>query len=202
MFYFWAFTGLSIERFLYGWIYHFPDSFKAACGKSPLSDVLQWAEGKYWDVAKRLGVYIKVFQFGIIGWDVLIRHGLRLSSQPVLIVVGLVLVAIGQVLNAAVFNAIGAIGVYYGGQLGYEVPWCTCFPYNTGISDPQYWGVILFIWGVYIVMAPTANILDSYYFIPWVETFWYVTSMKLLESSDNGTAVLQLLGLKKAKEGK
>jgi len=52
----------------------------------------------------------------------------------------------------------------------------TCFPYNTRISDPQYWGVVIFIWGLYIATGASS------FLIPVIETIWYVSSMKLLEN--------------------
>jgi hypothetical protein len=194
-----AFFLLGIERFLYGYIYQFPESFKALCN-GPLKFMLDNAKGETWRVAQHLGVVIKVFQFGVIGYDLLLR-GARgsIAEHMVLAVVGAVLVAVGQLLNTTTFNAIGGVGVYYGGQLGYEVPWCTCFPYNLPISDPQYWGVVLFVWGVYLFVAPSMNIFGAHFVVPWLETFWYIASMKILEHSANGTQILQMMGLKTSK---
>lgn len=186
---------LGIERFLYGYIYHFPESFKGLC-KGPLKSLLDHDDGLFWLVAKHLGVYIKVFQFGVIGYDLLLRRSIGLAPMPTLIL-GIALAGVGQLLNVAVFNAIGAVGVYYGSQLGYEVPWYSGFPYNIGISDPQYWGVVLCVWGLYLVLGPGLNVLDGHFVVPWLETFWYVASMKLLEDKANGTAALKALGLKR-----
>mmetsp|Transcript_110869 Transcript_110869/g.220509 ORF Transcript_110869/g.220509 Transcript_110869/m.220509 type:complete len:198 (-) Transcript_110869:113-706(-) len=188
-----AFALLGIERFLYGWIYHFPESFKAAC-RGPLKGLYHNAEGKYWLVAKHLGIVIKVFQFGIIGYDLLFRCSLTIAPM-VRLCIGIALLLAGQALNSSTFNAIGAMGVYYGSQLGYEVPWYEGFPYNIGISDPQYWGVVLCIWGVYLITMTSDNILAAPYLVPWLETFWYVASMKLLEDKSRGGWVLRLLGL-------
>jgi len=192
-----SFFLLSIERFLYGYIYHFPESFKQVCN-GPLKSALDFAEGKYWMVAKHLGVVIKVFQFGVIGYDLLSRP-VGLASVP-LLSVGALLVGAGQVLNAAVFNAIGAVGVYYGGQLGEKVPWCSGFPYNLGFGDPQYWGVVLFVWGLYVALAGASmdGQLLRHVVVPVWTTFWYVMSMKVLEDTKNGTAVLRSFGLKRA----
>uniref|UniRef100_A0A7S2NCY7 phosphatidyl-N-methylethanolamine N-methyltransferase n=1 Tax=Alexandrium andersonii TaxID=327968 RepID=A0A7S2NCY7_9DINO len=193
MFWLAAFFLLGIERFLYGYIYHFPESFKKTC-KTYLKSMLEADQGLFWLVAKHLGVVIKVFQFGVIGYDVLFRCSLAVPPINRLIA-GIVLLALGQLLNMAVFNAIGAIGVYYGSQLGYEVPWHEGFPYNVGISDPQYWGVILCVWGVYVSIMADGNIFGGLYLVPWLETFWYICSMKLLEDKTNGQAALQSLGL-------
>lgn len=51
-----------------------------------------------------------------------------------------------QVLNVAIYRAIGRDGVYYGFKLGRPVPWHSGFPFNV-VSHPQYVGSILSIWG-------------------------------------------------------
>uniref|UniRef100_A0A7S0A4S6 phosphatidyl-N-methylethanolamine N-methyltransferase n=1 Tax=Pyrodinium bahamense TaxID=73915 RepID=A0A7S0A4S6_9DINO len=192
MFWLVALLLLGIERFLYGYIYHFPESFKTVC-KGSLRTLLDHDEGKFWLVAKHLGVAIKVFQFSVIGYDLLIRCSLAVPPFGRL-VAGAALIGIGQLLNGCVYQAIGAVGVYYGSQLGYDVPWCNGFPYNLGISDPQYCGVILCIWGLYLSATADGNIISGYYLVPWLETFWYLTSMKVLEHQKRGSAVLQRLG--------
>jgi len=194
MFWLTAFLSLGIERFLYSYIYHFPESFKAAC-RGPLKSLLAYDEGQFWLVAKHLGVVIKVFQFGVIGYDLLLRVSLTVPPLGRLCI-GLALICLGQLLNGAVYNAIGAVGVYYGSQLGYDVPWYSGFPYNIGISDPQYWGVILCVWGLYLALTAESNVFGGLFAVPWIETFWYLTSMKLLEDRKRGTAVLQQLGAK------
>lgn len=196
MFAIWAFLLLGIERFLYGYIYHFPSSFKDLCN-GPLKFLLDRSGGRYWEVAKNLGIYIKVFQFGVVLYDLLIRQGFTIGS-PVCIVCGVALIGAGQLLNAATFSAIGSVGVYYGSQLGENVPWCSGFPYNMGIGDPQYWGVVLCVWGMYLATASSGNILDNHFIVAWLEFFWYGLSMKLLEDSTNGSKVLKAFGLKTA----
>jgi len=193
-----AFLLLGIERFLYGYIYHFPESFKLACREGPLKVLLDRNQGRFWEVAQNLGVIIKIFQFGVIGYDLAFRLSLTIA-QPLLLVIALVLLALGQTLNVTVFNAIGGVGVYYGSQLGYDVPWAKCFPYNMGIGDPQYWGVVLTVWGAYLALSPHGNIFGAHFVVPWLELFWYVMSMKLLEDQTNGGAVLRALGLKPSK---
>lgn len=195
-----SFFLLGIERFLYGYIYQFPKSFKKLCD-GPLKALLANASGEYWRAAQQLGVIIKIFQFGVIGFDLFIR-GERggLASYTVLALLGAVLVGLGQLLNTATFNAIGGMGVYYGSQLGYEVPWHNGFPYNIGISDPQYWGVICTVWGAYCIVAPSWNIFGPHFVIPWLETFWYIASMKLLEHSPRGPLIQIVAGLRRRLE--
>jgi protein-S-isoprenylcysteine O-methyltransferase Ste14 len=52
-----------------------------------------------------------------------------------------------QVLNVAIYRAIGRAGVYYGFKLRSPVPWHTGFPFNV-VSHPQYVGSILTVWGM------------------------------------------------------
>lgn len=186
---------LGVERLLCGWIYQCPESFKRAC-HGPFAPLLHWKNGAYWRVAKFLGVAIKVFQYSVVGYDLLIRGSLAYPNSTFLLLAGLVLAGLGQLLNAATYKALGAIGVYYGIQLGYAEPWCAKFPYNLGVADPQYWGVVMFVWGIYISTSCTLNVFDEHFVVPWLETFWYVLSMKLLEDSTGARAV-QLLGTAK-----
>jgi hypothetical protein len=43
---------------------------------------------------------------------------------------GAMMIAVGQVLNAAVFYRLGKIGGFYGNKLGYRVPWSHKFPFR------------------------------------------------------------------------
>ena len=102
-------------------------------------------------------MYIKVFQFGVCIYDLLVLdHNnvwdnvfkARMISTPeksAQLAFGLMLLFIGQVLNYFVFKALGAKGVYYGYEFGYPTARVSCFPYNLNISDPQYWGKCLII---------------------------------------------------------
>jgi protein-S-isoprenylcysteine O-methyltransferase Ste14 len=174
-----AFALLGIERMLYSYIYHFPPKFKESVRKGRFGASNQ-AEPLYWKVAMKLGAYIKIIQVSVITIDLLLRCSLTnpLSSwkNELFFLIGLTLVCFGQFLNYSVFKALGSIGVYYGYELGYPVDTVTCFPYNTKISDPQYWGVVIFIWGLYIGTGASS------FLIPVIETLWYLSSMKVLEN--------------------
>ena len=89
-----------------------------------------------------------------------------------------------------ILSSLGEKGVYYGYELGYEVKLVTTFPYNIGISDPQYWGVVMTIWGIYIGLGVSS------WTIAIIESFWYVMSMKLIESPRGGK-LLVAMGFKK-----
>jgi hypothetical protein len=190
-----AFALLGIERLLYGFIFFFPESFKAMCGRKPLKMLLVQEDGLFWKVAKDLGIYIKVFQLGVIAYDLVVNRGMQLAGlSPFML--GLLMFCVGQALNLSVFQAIGGKGVYYGNELGYKVDWCDGFPYNLGFNDPQYWGVILCIWGLYFFFAPSLNILDSHFTVPWLEAFWYAVSMKVFEHRGRGGEILKKLGVR------
>ena len=193
-----AFFLLGIERFLYGYWFIFPNRFKSAVRNGTFGTRLK-AEPLYWKVAMRLGMYIKVFQYSVILFDLLGRcqltNPLLSTSTKISATLGLLCIAVGQGLNYSVFKALGAIGVYYGYEFGYTIPRVTCFPYNTGLSDPQYWGVVICIWGIYLTVGASSFV------VPWLETIWYFTSMKVLESG-RGRKLAQSFGIKDISSGK
>jgi hypothetical protein len=107
---------------------------------------------------QRLGIYIKVFQFGVCIYDLLVldqtnvvnnvfKAGMLATPEKAAeLAFGLLLFTMGQVLNYFVFEALGAKGVYYGYEFGYKTARVSSFPYNLNISDPQYWGTFLSIY--------------------------------------------------------
>ncbi len=179
-----AFFLLAIERILYAYWYCYPKHFERAVRRGSFGYRIQ-QEPLLWKCAMKLGMYVKVFQFSVVIADLVLRCNLTnpflslSSSSPEALywaIFGAVLILIGQGLNYAVFKALKPIGVYYGYEFGYDVKMVSCFPYNTGfISDPQYWGVVLCIWGIYLMLGASS------YIVPLLETFWYVMSMKVLE---------------------
>lgn len=187
-----AFILLGIERFLYGYWFILPNRFKEAVKNGKFGSRLK-AEPLYWKVAMRLGMYIKVFQYSVIIYDLLVRcqltHPFASTDATSKASLGVICILIGQGLNYSVFRALGPIGVYYGHELGYTVPRVSCFPYNTGLSDPQYWGVVICVWGIYLTLGASS------FAIPCLETFWYLTSMKLLEN-ERGRSLAKTLGIK------
>jgi hypothetical protein len=73
-------------------------------------------------------------------------------------------------LNMSVFYRLGKVGVFYGRQLGYEIPWCRAFPFSL-LRHPQYVGTLLSIWGFFLVMRFPHN---DWYLLPTLETVYYV----------------------------
>ncbi|KAL3823818.1 hypothetical protein ACHAXA_011605 [Cyclostephanos tholiformis] len=184
-----AFFALGIERLLYSYCFICTDHFKKSVDQNKIPGLSTISKDElYWRSMQRLGMYIKVFQFGVCIYDLLVLDQVnvwnnvfkaRMISTPeksAQFVLGLMLLFIGQVLNYFVFKALGAKGVYYGYEFGYPTARVSCFPYNLNISDPQYWGVLMSIFGIYIAVGASS------FMIPIFELIWYLTSMKVLEN--------------------
>lgn len=185
-----AFLLLGIERILYGFWFIYPNYFKAHVRRGTFGENLR-NEPLFWKVAMTMGTYIKVFQFSVVIFDLLRRCDISnpLRVDPMQLLAGVALLVIGQVLNVAVFKALSGVGVYYGHEFGYKVPRVSCFPYNVSwITDPQYWGVVFTIWGIYLTLGASS------YTIPIFETFWYVVSMKFLEHPRGRAITHNILG--------
>lgn len=191
-----SFFLLGIERFLYGYMFIYPKRFEKTVRSGSFGRKLQ-QESLLWKVAMTLGKYIKIFQFSVVIFDLLIRLRPELIWNPftnngagaiVRAICGLLLLIIGQGLNVAVFKALKPIGVYYGYEFGYDVKMVSSFPYNICISDPQYWGVVLCIWGIYLMVGTPS------YVVPVLETFWYGMSMQVLENPRGRTFAWTYVG--------
>ena len=111
-----SFVALGIERLLYGYCYICTDHFKVSCRSGVFGKEIQ-NEDLYWKCMQKLGMYVKVFQFSVVLYDLLIRDEnlilTELFSSNLKILqfgIGLFLVFIGQVLNYSVFRALGAKG--------------------------------------------------------------------------------------------
>jgi hypothetical protein len=105
--------------------------------------------------------------------------GLRVDTYDLelnwLTVLDLVLGGVGQALNSGVYASLGTVGTYYGNRFGDPPAWATGFPYNIGISDPQYWGSILTVVSTLNLLQTRRNpffqliLLLSYFFMMGVE---------------------------------
>jgi hypothetical protein len=180
-----AFVLLGIERFVYGYVFHFPQDFIRRCKSGQLGSAFE-KETLYWKNFMTLGIYVKVFQFSVLLYDLLVKNTIQFNVTR--FIVGATLLVAGQSLNMAAYNALGCIGIYYGHEMGHKVPRVTSFPYNLGLSDPQYWGVVATVVGLYVMLNAQSML------VPYLELFWYFMSMKVLEHS-NGKAVLKALSL-------
>lgn len=151
---FWAVcAALAFERALYTIVWLRP------------KDVMKLAKRPFWkqfgtpvDVVV-VGFHVsKVLQFGSFAvWyalygPVALRAALVGATrlQWVLFAQG---VGLGQLLNTAIYQAIGKNGVYYGYKLGKPVAWCTDFPFNVFTAHPQYVGATTTAWGLVALLA-------------------------------------------------
>ncbi|KAL9183397.1 hypothetical protein ACHAXT_005184 [Thalassiosira profunda] len=195
-----AFFALGIERILYGYCFICTNHFKKSIDEKKIPGVSKVPrDGIYWKSMQRLGMHIKVFQFGVVIYDLLvldvenikanlIEGGMLAEENLPRLFLGFLLIFVGQLLNYTTFTALGAKGVYYSYEFGYPAERVTCFPYNIGISDPQYWGVVLCIFGIYTAVGATS------YMIPAFELFWYIMSMKVLENERGRRWALAIYG--------
>jgi hypothetical protein len=186
-----VFLLLGIERVLYGYVYHFPQHFKECCQRASYGSWFQQEPICYWKICMQLGVYIKTIQFSVVVYDLTVRCSIRNPFTPQCgtwsqVLIGPVLIMAGQGLNMMAFRTLGAMGIYYGMELGYNVHRTTSFPYNLGLSHPQYYGVLASIWGLYITLSASSFV------VPCLETFWYLMSMWYLErTTEKDLLILQ-----------
>jgi methylene-fatty-acyl-phospholipid synthase len=82
-------------------------------------------------------------------------------------------IVIGQILNVAIYQAIGKVGVYYGTRLGRHVPWVDGFPFNL-INHPQYCGVVLSAFGICVLAYSTPHIQAGLFGLFVVQVALYV----------------------------
>eukprot|EP00747_Dinoflagellata_sp_TGD_P167231 gnl/TRDRNA2_/TRDRNA2_191260_c0_seq1.p1 gnl/TRDRNA2_/TRDRNA2_191260_c0~~gnl/TRDRNA2_/TRDRNA2_191260_c0_seq1.p1 ORF type:complete len:203 (-),score=16.38 gnl/TRDRNA2_/TRDRNA2_191260_c0_seq1:137-745(-) len=179
---------LFLERICYGYCYHRPAQFKQMLNRTPVAFKDGLCKGIHWKMLEMMSHGFKVLQLLVIGYDFFSKVSFS-SIDPAFFVVGLLLAVFGQVLNVAVYYRLGAIGVYYGAQLGYDVPWCTEWPFAAmgpipAINHPQYFGVALTILGCYLGFAPTLCPAHRWWVIPVVESACYGASCYRLEHGE------------------
>ena len=92
------------------------------------------------------------------------------AASPWPLATGAVLIAVGLVLNGAVFFHLGTKGVFYGNRFGHELPWVRRFPFSW-FPHPQYLGAAMLVWGFFVVMRFPA---PDWYASPVLESVYYV----------------------------
>lgn len=103
--------------------------------------------------------------------------GSILGQPPWRLALGLGGMALGQLFNAAIYAAIGQNGVYYGNRFGATLgPWVTGFPFNVPLvgRHPQYFGVLLSIWGGTCVVCDADSLAAGFHYIALVWSCLYV----------------------------
>jgi methylene-fatty-acyl-phospholipid synthase len=167
---------LTLERGSYVWIVQRPEAFRRLCATRAASRV-----GSPVAVVAALFGAFKIVQIGVflVWWYVHEAH--HLAGAPVLGLAGILIVA-GQALNFGVFYRLGAVGVFFGDQLGHEVPWCRAFPFSW-VAHPQYVGTVLTIWALFLAARFPH---PDWYVLPGVATIFYGVSAHLESRSLGG----------------
>jgi hypothetical protein len=157
---------LSLERICDVGISRAPESVRAWSTRwlpSGIGDPVQ--------VVGYLFIGFKIVQAGVfLAWCYVHGDGSLLPTGDVWnVAAGGTLVLAGQFLSTSVFYRLGPVGVFYGNQLGHELPWCDAFPF-TYIRHPQYVGTLMSIWGFFAIMRfPHAD----WVVLPLLETVYY-----------------------------
>ena len=147
--------GVSTSHVLYASVWYHPTAFRRMCEGGPLQPLGENAVAVF---ALLVAAAKGVQQLSVGLWAV--QHvggtGRLLDAMDSTRWVSLgVLLACGQMLNGAIYRAIGKDGVYYGFKLGRPVPWCHDFPFNVGFRHPQYVGGLLSQLGVLVLLTTT-----------------------------------------------
>lgn len=112
---------------------------------------------------------LKLIQFGSICACTDFAAALRMPLW--MWAAALLLIAVGQHLNALVYKHLGVDGVYYGVRFGKKIPWVYDYPYSV-MRDPQYIGCIITLLGCAFV-APAETMvwwLLNYAYLMWLES--------------------------------
>ena len=164
---------MSISHIIYFIIWHFPKWYVRTCQNPCIHPV---------DLTFGFVCSGKLIQFFVcFSWYLQINGFFLSDSQDFEIswprlVSALFLIVFGQWLNTAVWNTLGVNGVCYGFKLGRSVPWIMTFPYNIGISNPQYVGSAITNLGIASVLINQKS-AEAGIFLAWmVWTVFYVFS--------------------------
>jgi len=164
---------LSVERICYAWVWRKPEAFRSLCSKPGVARF-----GDPVDVLRNLFLCFKALQLAVFfGWCYLYGGGSFVypHEDSAWGATGVVLIAIGQLLNICAFVRLGKIGIFYGNKFGYQVPWCRDFPFSV-LRHPQYVGAVLSIWGFFMT---TRFPYDDWFLLPVLQTGYYVAGAYL-----------------------
>lgn len=161
---------LSLEKITYMYVYNHPRKFQAFC-KQYLYH--KWSEvnclGYLLIMFKIIQISVFMYWWNVTGSMNELFQGWAGLIKPNFLI-GSLLILAGQYLNLSVFYRLGNLGVLYGKQFGYEIPWATQFPFSV-IKHPQYIGTVISIWGCFIAINFS---YEYWYAIPALETILYI----------------------------
>lgn len=165
---------LAIERITYLVVWRNPDAFREACRRFSVEVPVE--------ALCRLFYGFKLLQASVfLAWFAWFGRWFTAAPQPLFssdvraILLGLLLIGVGQLLNFAVFLRLGRAGVFYGARFGVEVPWVTGFPFSL-LAHPQYVGTTLTIWGLFLVVRHPH---PDWAVLPLLETLYYFLGAQL-----------------------
>jgi methylene-fatty-acyl-phospholipid synthase len=164
---------LSVERICYVWAWRYPESFRRFCGYPGISIC-----GSPVAVLQKLFYSFKGIQLLVFfGWCFVYGHGSLLppGGNAFAFTLGGILIVTGQLLNVSVFYRLGEVGVFYGNRFGYDVSWCSEFPFSI-LRHPQYVGAVLSIWGFFLAMRFPHS---DWSILPSLETVYYIVGAYL-----------------------
>jgi len=159
---------LSVERICYVWAWRYPESFRTFCRYRAVSML-----GSPVAVLQNLFYSFKGIQLLVLlGWCLILGHGSLIppGTNAFAFTLGGILIATGQFLNVSVFYRLGEVGVFYGNRFGYEIPWCSDFPFSI-LKHPQYVGALLSIWGFFFALRFPH---PDWAALPALETVYYL----------------------------
>eukprot|EP00301_Raphidiophrys_heterophryoidea_P011807 c18016_g1_i1.p1 GENE.c18016_g1_i1~~c18016_g1_i1.p1 ORF type:complete len:278 (+),score=45.01 c18016_g1_i1:46-834(+) len=158
---------LSLQNLSYSFVWIRPQVFTQFCKRNKL--------GQPVDVMLAIFLANKVIQHTVpFAWYASVAPIPSLFDLTAYqIGTGFQFIVLGQVLNIAIYRAIGKVGVYYGTRLGRQVPWVSGFPFNL-ISHPQYCGVVLTVFGLVVLLFTPAHCENGLFGLFVVQTTLYV----------------------------
>ena len=169
----WAALLLSVERLCYAFAWRRPELFRRVSLRLGLGggDPVRALERLFYAFK---GLQLSVF----LAWCLAHGDGTLWppSGPPVLsALLGLCILAAGQLLNLSVFYRLGRTGVFYGSRFGYRLPICRQFPFSW-LRHPQYVGTVLSIWGLFVVLRFPH---DDWLVLPVLQTLYYAVGAYL-----------------------
>ncbi len=163
---------LLIERVSYILVWRKPNAFRGLVARG-----IVFGQRDPVDALRSLFLVFKGIQISVfVGWCWYFGDRfppLPTADMPLLVLGGLMLL-LGQILNFSVFWRLGKVGVFYGNRLGHRVPWVEGFPFSI-VPHPQYLGTLISIWGFFLIMR---HPYPDWIVLPLVSSVYYLAAMR------------------------
>ena len=169
---------LGLERACYIWIARAPESFRACVARAGLGGPVSAVETLFYA--------FKALQLSVFaGWCYLHTGSMIPTASACVIAAATIVLVAGQTLVMVAFYKLGRVAVFFGDRFGYDVPWCSDFPFSA-LPHPQYFGTVLSIWALFAAMRFPH---PDWYLLPVVETVYYATGAMLEERTPHDHAL-------------